>query len=85
MVHADKMEHMTGRDTFPGSLKLVTGHAALWGWYLAAFEALSIDSSEHIALLWQAALTATLQAHISEGPEQLALLSMNMSKRVSRQ
>ena len=34
---------------------------------------------EHIALLWQAAFTATLQARILEGPEQLALLSMKMS------
>ena len=76
VVHADKMEALASRGTFPGSLKLVTGHAALWGWYLAACGALDVGNSEHVALLWQAALTASLQAHILESPEQLALLSM---------
>ena len=32
VVHAEKVEDMASRQTFPGSLKLVTGHDALWGW-----------------------------------------------------
>ena len=35
-----------------------------WGWYLAAFEALDVGNTELVALLWQAALIATIQANV---------------------
>ena len=77
-AHVSTLDALT-KPSFPGTLVLVSGHVILYGWYLAAFEALNVENSEHMALLWQAAFTATLQAHIFEGPEQLALLSMKMS------
>ena len=66
-------------DTFPGSLKLATGHAALWGWYLAAFEALDAGNTEVVAFLWQAALTATIQANVVTDTSELALLSLTIN------
>ena len=41
-VNASKVGVFAGHDQFPSSLKLITGHDALWGWYIAAFEALDV-------------------------------------------
>ena len=38
-VHASTLDALT-RQSFPGTLELVSGHVILYGWYLAAFEAL---------------------------------------------
>ena len=65
---------------------MVTGHAAVYGWDLAMFEALdqtcapgaaaATCNKEWVASLWQAALTLTLQGHLVQGVENLAVLSM---------
>ena len=51
----------------------------MWGWYLAAFEALDAGNTELAALLWQAALTATIQANVVTDTSALALLSMKVN------
>ena len=51
----------------------------MWGWYLAAFEALDVGNTELVALLWQAALTATNQANVVTDTSELALLSMKIN------
>ena len=76
VVFAQAVKSFCGHDSFPGTLKLVFGHAALWGWYVAAFEALDAAAPDMVALLWQAALTPTIQAHIVTDTSQLALHSM---------
>ena len=38
-VHASTLDALT-KPSFPGTLELVSGHVILYGWYLAAFEAL---------------------------------------------
>ena len=38
-VHAPTLDTLT-KPSFPGTLVLVSGHVILYGWYLAAFEAL---------------------------------------------
>ena len=76
-VHGDKVDFFGKQDSFPGTLKLVTGHVALWGWYLAAFEALDAGNTALVALLWQAALNATIQANVITDTSALALLSMS--------
>ena len=76
VVYAHAVKDLCGQSFFPGTLKLITGHAALWGWYLVAFEALDAGTPDWVALLWQAALTATIQAHIVTDASQLALHSM---------
>jgi len=75
-VHAAKADVFAQHDHSASGLKLVTGHVALWGWYLAAFEALDAGNTELVAILWQAALTATIQAHLITDSSMLALQSM---------
>ena len=54
-------------------------HVALWGWYIAAFEALDVGNTELAALLWQAAPIATNQANVVTDTSELALLSMTIN------
>ena len=74
-LHASTLDGFKG-DSFAGSLRVVTGHAAIYGWYVAMCEALGGQDRTWVATLWQAALTVTLQAHIVDSPEALAVLSM---------
>lgn len=74
-VHASTLDAFKA-DSFAGSLKVVTGHAATYGWFLAMFDALGGQDCIWVAALWQAALTVTLRAHIIDSPEALAILSM---------
>ena len=74
-VHAPRAEELA-QATFSGVLRLVTGHAALYGWYVAMFEALDSGSLSWTRKLWQAALTVTIQAHVVSDASSLALLSM---------
>ena len=74
-VHASTLDCFKA-ESFAGSLQVVTGHAAIYGWFLAMFEALCGQDPVWVAALWQAALTVTLQAHIVDSPEALAILSM---------
>ena len=80
-VWAPNLDFYSGNDHFPGTMKLVAGHAALWGWYVAAFEALDAGNAELVALLWQAALTVTIQAHIVKERSRLAVLSISLSNQ----
>ena len=65
--------------TFPGTMRLVAGHVAIWGWFLAALEALEAGDGESLAALWQAALPATIQANIVNDRSRLAAISIGMS------
>ena len=82
-VHAPSMTDFKGR-AFPSNLRVVTGHAAIYAWFLAMFEALDSpnpvphrqDGNSWVAALWQAALTVTFQAHVVSSKHDLAILSM---------
>ena len=74
-VYAPKAADLEGK-TFPGALRVVTGHTAIYGWYLAMYEALDKGPRSWVAALWQAALTVTIQSHVIADVSSLALLSM---------
>jgi len=78
-VWAPNMAFYHNRASFPGTMNLVAGHVALWGWYVAVFDALCAGQTQLLALLWQAALTATIQGNIVKERSSLAVLSMGMS------
>ena len=78
-VWAPNLDFYDGRATFPGTMKLVAGHVAIWGWYVAAYEALEAGQTELLALLWQAALTATIQANVVKERSSLAAISIGLS------
>ena len=68
--------------TFPGTLSILTGHAALCGWYNAMYKALILpdDNATVVAALWQAAMTVSIkgssrhvQADARHGPVTLRL------------
>ena len=50
-VWAPNLDFYAGRATFPGTMRLVAGHVALWGWFVAALEALDAGDTELVALL----------------------------------
>ena len=76
IVHNSTLDDFK-RDSFPGTLKLTTGHAALYAWYLAMYEAWESGNAPWVAALWQAALIATVQAHAIQSHQALAILSMH--------
>ncbi|CAL1152351.1 unnamed protein product, partial [Cladocopium goreaui] len=52
-------------ENFDASLPLIgTGHFVLWAWYLATYEAIMQSDKEHLELLWEAALSVTLQLRL---------------------
>ena len=63
-------------DTFSGTLRLLTGHASIYGWFLAMFEALEDGPASWVTALWQAALTVTIQSHVLADEAWIAVLSM---------
>ncbi len=77
-VHAPTLDAFTAA-TFPGTLDVLTGHAALYGWYLAMTEALIATDLPWIATLWQAGLTVSVQGVLAEDDQSLALLSMKQN------
>ena len=86
-VHAPSAADFKGK-TFPGNLRVVTGHAAIYAWYLAMFEVLDsavsagTDVVDRVAALWQAALTVSFCGWIVENTEKLALLSMQKNNEI---
>ena len=66
-------------DGFPGSLKILTGHALLYGWHLEMFYALIAGDVERVALLWQAGLTVSLHARVLSTPAARAKASIDES------
>ena len=50
---------------FPGTMQLVTGHAALYAWFLALHQALESSDVECVAPFWQAGFTVAIQAHMT--------------------
>ena len=66
-VHASTLDAFVKKATFPGTLKLVTGHVILYAWYVAMCEALDAGGKagqDWVLALWQAALTASIHAEI---------------------
>ena len=49
-------------EAFAGSLRLVGGHTLLHAWFLAVLAALKECNTEYLRLLWECALTTTIQA-----------------------
>ena len=69
-VHASILDALK-KPTFPGTLDLVGGHVALYGWFLAMLEALDAGgpaADEWVWALWQAGLTASIHAQIVTSP-----------------
>jgi len=82
VVHAPTAEAFLETE-FPGSLQLVTGHVALYGWYKAMYEALAAGHASWIGALVQAGLTVTVRATLCASTPELAVLSMRASDEVS--
>jgi hypothetical protein len=82
VVHAPTAEAFLETE-FPGSLQLVTGHVALYGWYKAMYEALAAGHASWIGALVQAALTVSVRATLCASTSELAVLSMRASDEVS--
>ena len=74
-VSAKKAADLAG-DTFPGTLRAVTGHTSIYGWFLAMYEALENGPGSWVKALWQAALKVTIQSHVIADMSSLAVLSM---------
>ena len=72
-------------DHFDGSLPLVSGHVALWGYHFALMKALVSGDMAHVAVLVQAALCATIEGVIVDSDEKLAIISMERSENVRQQ
>ena len=83
-VHASTLDALA-KPSFPGTLELVSGHVALYGWYLAAYEALDAGgpaADEWVWALWQAGLTVSIHAQIVTSPSDLAAISLKASNEI---
>ena len=80
-VHASTLDALK-KPPFPGTLDLINGHVALYGWYLAMFEALEASSREWMLALWQAGLTVSIHAQMLTSLGDLAALSMRASNEL---
>ena len=67
-------------DHFDGSLPIVSGHVALWGFHLAVYNALASGDMAHVAVLVQAALCAPIEGVIADSDEKLSLISMEIAE-----
>ncbi len=64
---------------FPGNLTLLSGHTYIYAWYLAMMRALENENDEEVAILWQAALTATFHCRANVALPALFLWSVQLS------
>ena len=81
-VHAQTVDDFMF-DTCPGALQILTGHAAVYAWYLAMHDALrSPKEPWWISALWQAALTVTFQAR-TLATHELALASLRLNNDIA--
>ena len=80
-VHASTLDALK-KPPFPGTLDLINGHVALYGWYLAMLEALEASSREWMLALWQAGLTVSIHAQISTSLGDMAALSLRASNEL---
>ena len=64
--------------TVPGSLNILTGHAAVHGWYRAMYEALILpdDNATIVAALWQAAMAVSLKVALVTCRQMIAIKSI---------
>ena len=84
-VHASTLDAFVKKATFPGTLKLVTGHVILYAWYVAMCEALDVGGKagqEWVLALWQAALTASIHADIITDDSSLAVTSLKANNEM---
>ena len=79
-VNAQRDVSMSSSQYFQGSLDLISGHAYLYAWWYAMFQALRDDAATLVASLWQCGLTATL--HLRQGLDlkQMATISCEQSE-----
>ena len=70
------------RDAFDGTLDVLSGHAYIYGWYLAMHRSLEAGPSglAHVAKLMEAALTITLHLRVGLATPALAALSISISE-----
>ena len=59
-------------DHFDGSLPLVSGHVALWGYHIALFRALARGDIASVAVLVQAGLCVPIEGVIVDKEEMLS-------------
>ncbi len=83
-VHASTLDAFK-KQTFPGTMGLVTGHVTLYAWYLAMCEALDVGGragDEWVLALWQAALTCSIHAEVITDHSALALASLKANNEL---
>ena len=81
-VHAPTLDSFLA-EAFPGNLDVLTGHAAIYAWYLAMYDALEGGHTLWMASLFQAALTVTVRAHVCASTPELAALSIRCASEGS--
>ena len=67
---------------FPKSLCLMSGHLALAGWWLCAYQALESGNDERLKALWQCALTATIRVHVVRNQKELAFFCLKAAEDI---
>ena len=65
---------------FKHTLRLLTGHAYVYGWWRAMFAALREERLADVAALWQCGLTVTLHLRATQSVAALAVLSVAQSE-----
>ena len=83
-AYVSKAEVLTGSCHFHGTLSLVGGHAVALAWYLSMYQAISSNNIAWCKLLWQCALTVSVQVRIC-GPTEAVLQSLTFSEKMKAQ
>lgn len=65
---------------FKHTMRLLTGHAYVYGWWRAMFDAVREDRLDFVAALWQCGLTVTLHLRATQSVAALAVLSCAQSE-----
>ncbi len=68
------------RDSFAGSLEIVSGHLFFYAWFLAMHHALDGGNLDQVARLWQCGLSVRAHAYVGLSPSELAVLSIKLSE-----
>ena len=79
VVWASTEDGFTAPESQPFSLRVLTGHGMIQGWYMEMYDAIEHCDVERVVLLWQAALTVTLHGRVLPRPADRAQASLDES------
>ena len=84
-TYVPSVEDLSGNEAAPKRLRLLGGHAVLYAWYLAMWEALCAEDFQRATLLFEAALTVTIRVRVGSATSWMALESIHASERLLSQ